>query len=174
MSAIDACLDRARRYASGFTKGHLPAAPAGAMAVLTCMDARLDPAALLGLEEGDAHVIRNAGGIVTDDALRSLAISQSLLGTREVMVIQHTRCGMLASSDQVLADAIEEASGTRPPFTLGSFGHLEEEVRRSVARLRGSSLLPRRDAIRGFVYEVETGRLRELETAGALDADPDG
>lgn len=165
MSAIEGCLERAERYASRFDEGDLAAAPAREIAVLTCMDARLDPAALLGFEEGDAHVIRNAGGIVTEDVLRSLSLSQCVLGTREVMVIQHTRCGLLASSDKVLADAIERAVGVRPPFALESFEDLEAEVRGSLARLRGSPLLPHRDAIRGFVYDVETGRLREVSSA---------
>lgn len=166
MSAIDGCLERAERYASRFDKGDLAPAPAREIAVVTCMDARLDPAALLGLEEGDAHVIRNAGGIVTEDVLRSLSLSQCVLGTREVMVIQHTLCGLLASSDEILADAIERAAGVRPSFALESFEDLEAEVRGSVARLRESPLLPHRDAIRGFVYEVETGRLREVALDG--------
>jgi carbonic anhydrase len=142
------------RYAAGFAKGGLPMPPARKFAVVTCMDARLDPAKFLGLEEGDAHVIRNAGGIVTDDALRSLVISHHLLGTEEVFVIGHTDCGMLTFSDE----EVQERLGTDMP--LHAFPDLEGRVAESVRTVRESDLLP--DRVTGFVYEVETGRLREV------------
>jgi len=142
------------QYASGFTKGELPMPPARKLAVVTCMDARLDPAKFLGLGEGDAHVIRNAGGIVTDDALRSLVISHNLLGTEEVLVIGHTDCGMLTFRDE----DVQAKLGTDIP--LHAFPDLEARVAESVQAVRGSDLLP--DRVTGFVYEVETGRLREV------------
>ena len=142
------------RYAAGFAKGDLPMPPGRKFAVVTCMDARLDPAKFLGLEEGDAHVIRNAGGIVTDDALRSLVISHNLLGTEEVLVIGHTDCGMLTFTD---AD-VQEKLGTDMDFH--AFADLEARVAESVAAVRASDLVP--DKVTGFVYEVETGRLREV------------
>jgi carbonic anhydrase len=142
------------RYASGFQKGTLPMPPGRKFAVVTCMDARLDPAKFLGLEEGDAHVIRNAGGIVSDDALRSLVISHNLLGTEEVLVIGHTDCGMLTFTDA----EVQQQLGTDIP--LHSFPDLEGRVQESVQAVRESGLLP--DAVSGFVYEVETGRLRPV------------
>jgi carbonic anhydrase len=126
------------------------------------MDARLDPARALGLEEGDAHVIRNAGGSVTDDAIRSLLISQRLLGTSEIVLIHHTDCGMLGFQDDEVAAAIEADTGIRPPFALGGFADLEGDVRQSIARVKASPFLPATRSVRGFVYEVETGRLREV------------
>jgi carbonic anhydrase len=126
------------------------------------MDARLDPNAVLGLQEGDAHVIRNAGGVVTDDAIRSLAVSQRLLGTEEVVVIHHTGCGMLTLNDDEFKRSIQEEVGIKPTWSAESFGDLDEDVRQSVARIRASPFIPRKDSIRGFVYEVETGRLREV------------
>ena len=120
------------------------------------------PSDFLGLESGDAHVIRNAGGVVTDDVIRSLAISQAALGTREIMVVQHTACGMLAPDDDDLADTIEAAAGHRPEMPLGTFAELDASVRSSLIRLRASSLLAHRDGVRGFVYDVETARLREV------------
>jgi carbonic anhydrase len=126
------------------------------------MDARLDPNAVLGLQEGDAHVIRNAGGVVTDDAIRSLAISQRLLGTEEVVLIHHTGCGMLTFDDDEFKRSIQDEVGIKPTWSAESFGDLEEDVRQSVARIRASPFIPRKDSIRGFVYEVETGRLREV------------
>jgi len=162
MSAIDACLENAEKYASGFTAGELSPIPDTRVAIVACMDARLEPAALFGLREGDAHVIRNAGGVVTEDVIRSLTISQRVLGTREIMVIHHTDCGMTKFSATELRDAIESQSGVRPRFAMKTFADLEGQVRRSVARLRESPFLPQRRAIRGFVYEVATGRLREV------------
>ena len=163
MSETDRLLEHNARYAAGFDKGDLPSQPATRVAVVACMDARLDPARALGLEEGDAHVIRNAGGVVTDDAIRSLAISQHLLGTEAIVLIHHTRCGMLSVEDEQFADTLEAASGSsRPEWPARGFRDLDEDLRDSARRLRASPFLPRTDRIRGFVYEVETGRLREV------------
>jgi carbonic anhydrase len=130
--------------------------------VLACMDARLDPARILGLEEGDAHVIRNAGGVVTEDALRSLVISQRLLGTREVVLIHHTDCGMLTFRDDDVKDSILADTGLRPSFALEAFGDLEQDVRQSIRRIEASPFVPDKDAIRGFIYDVKTGKLDEV------------
>jgi carbonic anhydrase len=162
MSTTDDLLRNAQAYADNFDKGDLPLPPARKVAVLACMDARLDPNAVLGLQEGDAHVIRNAGGVVTDDAIRSLAISQRLLGTEEVVVIHHTGCGMLTFDDDEFKRSIQEEVGIKPTWSAESFGDLDEDVHQSVARIRASPFIPRKDSIRGFVYEVETGRLREV------------
>ena len=162
MSTTDDLLRNAQSYADSFDKGDLPLAPARKVAVLACMDARLDPNAVLGLQEGDAHVIRNAGGVVTDDAIRSLAVSQRLLGTEEVVVIHHTGCGMLTLDDDEFKRSIQEEVGIKPTWSAESVGDLDEDVRQSVARIRASPFIPRKDSIRGFVYEVETGRLREV------------
>jgi carbonic anhydrase len=126
------------------------------------MDARLDPARVLGLEEGDAHVIRNAGGVVSDDALRSLAISQNLLGTEEIVLIHHTDCGMLTFTDEEFAGRLEQETGERPDWPVHTFSDLEQNVRDSIERIQSSPFVPRTDNVRGFVYEVETGRLREV------------
>jgi len=136
--------------------------PTRRTAVVTCMDARIDIFAVLGLHLGEAHLIRNAGGIVTDDVLRSLTLSQLRLGTREVLIAHHTDCGLCGLDDAAVADDLEAASGTRPPFAFGGFTDLDESVRTSVARVRAAAYLPHRDAVRGFVYEVATGRLREV------------
>jgi carbonic anhydrase len=149
-------------YVSTFDKGDLPLPPARKLAVLACMDARLDPAKVLGLNEGDAHVIRNAGGVVSDDALRSLAISQNLLGTEEIVLIHHTDCGMLTFTDEEFASKLEQETGERPEWRAHAFPDLEQSVRDSIERIRNSPFLPRTDKVRGFVYEVETGRLREV------------
>jgi carbonic anhydrase len=162
MSTTDDLLRNAQAYADSFDKGDLPLPPSRKVAVLACMDARLDPNAVLGLQEGDAHVIRNAGGVVTDDAIRSLAISQRLLGTEEVVLIHHTGCGMLTFNDDEFKRSIQDEVGLKPTWSAESFGDLEEDVRQSVARIRTSPFIPRKDSIRGFVYEVETGRLREV------------
>jgi carbonic anhydrase len=162
MSAIDICLDHNARYAARFSKGNLPASPARRIAIVACMDARLETGALLGLEEGDAHVIRNAGGVVTDDVIRSLTISQRLLGTREIMLIYHTDCGMLTFTDGELRDAIAKETGVRPSFAMEAFSHLESSLRQSITRLQESPFLPHKDAVRGFVCEIGTGRLREV------------
>jgi carbonic anhydrase len=162
MSTTDDLLRNAQAYADSFDKGDLPLPPARKVAVLACMDARLDPNAVLGLQEGDAHVIRNAGGVVTDDAIRSLAISQRLLGTEEVVLIHHTGCGMLTVNDDEFKRSIQDEVGIKPTWSAESVGDLDEDVRQSVAQIRASPFIPRKDSIRGFVYEVETGRLREV------------
>ena len=162
MSVTDTLLENNRSYAASFDKGELPLPPARKVAVLACMDARLDPARVLGLEEGDAHVIRNAGGVVTDDALRSLAISQNLLGTEEIVLIHHTDCGMLTFNDDDFADKLESETGSRPRWHAHAFHDLEQDVRESIQRIREDPFVPRTDSLRGFVYEVETGRLREV------------
>jgi carbonic anhydrase len=150
------------RYAAAFSGGELAPAPRLKTAIVTCMDARIDPARILGLEPGDTHVIRNAGGVVTDDVIRSLAISQHELGTREILVIQHTRCGLLGLDDEALARQLEQAAGSRPPWPAGGFSDLEASVREGTGRLRDSPFLVERDRVRGFVYEVESGRVREV------------
>jgi carbonic anhydrase len=155
-------LEANRSYAESFDKGDLPIPPDRRFAVVTCMDARLDPARFLGLEEGDAHVIRNAGGVVTDDEIRSLAISQRLLGTEEIVLIHHTDCGMLTFSDDDFKRSIQEDTGIKPEWAAEAFGDLDEDVRQSIARIKASPFIPRKDGIRGFVYEVETGKLREV------------
>ena len=162
MSVTDELLANNEAYASQFDKGELPLPPAKKVAVVACMDARLDPARVLGLEEGDAHVIRNAGGVVTDDEIRSLAISQRLLGTEEVVLIHHTDCGMLTFSDDEFKRSIQDETGIKPEWAAEAFGDLDEDVRQSIARIKASPFIPRKDAIRGFVYEVETGKLREV------------
>jgi carbonic anhydrase len=149
-------------YVSTFDKGDLPLPPARKLAVLACMDARLDPAKILGLDEGDAHVIRNAGGVVSEDALRSLAISQNLLGTEEIVLIHHTDCGMLTFTDEEFASKLEQETGERPEWRAHAFPDLEQNVRDSIERIRNNPFLPHTDKVRGFVYEVETGRLREV------------
>ena len=138
--------------------------PATRVAIGACMDARLETGALLGLKEGDVHVIRNAGGVVTDDVIRSLTISQRLLGTREIMLIHHTDCGMLTFTDAELKSEIQKETGIQPPFAMEAFSDLEEDLRHSIARIIASPFIVHKDAIRGFVYEVETGRLREVES----------
>jgi carbonic anhydrase len=162
MSVTDDLLRNNEAYAEAFDKGDLPLPPARGVAVVACMDARLDVHKILGLEEGDAHVIRNAGGVITDDEIRSLAISQRLLGTREIILIHHTDCGMLTFSDDELKQQIQEDVGIKPHFSMESFSDLEEDVRQSKARIQASPFVPRKDSVRGFVYEVETGRLREV------------
>jgi carbonic anhydrase len=162
MSVTDELLDNARRYAAGFDKGGLPMPPARHIAIVACMDARLNPYGLLGLQEGDAHVIRNAGGVVSDDVIRSLTISQRLLGTREIVLIHHTDCGMLTFKDEVLKAQIEAEIGIRPPFALEAFSDEELDVRQSLNRIAASPYIPHRDQVRGFVYEVASGRLHEV------------
>jgi carbonic anhydrase len=165
MSNTDDLLANARRYAEGFDKGGLPVPPARKVAVVACMDARLDPAAVLGLAEGDAHVIRNAGGVVTDDAIRSLAISQRLLGTEEVVLIHHTDCGMLTFSDDGFRHQIEQDTGIRPPWAVEAFSDLDADVRQSMARIHASPFVPLKTSVRGFVYDVGDGTLREVPPA---------
>ena len=162
MSVTDELLNNNAAYAASFEKGDLPLPPARGVAVVACMDARLDVHKILGLEEGDAHVIRNAGGVITDDEIRSLTISQRLLGTREIVLIHHTDCGMLTFSDDELKAQIHEEVGMKPHFSMESFSDLEEDVRQSVARIQTSPFIPHKESVRGFVYEVESGRLREV------------
>jgi carbonic anhydrase len=162
MSVTDELLTNNQRYAESFDKGDLPLPPAKGVAVVACMDARLNIYGMLGLQEGDAHVIRNAGDVVTDDEIRSLAISQRLLGTREIILIHHTDCGMLTFTDDELKAQIQEEAGIKPHFPMESFSDLEEDVRQSIARIQASPFIPHKDSVRGFVYEVETGRLREV------------
>ena len=165
MSVTDELLRNAENYAAAFDRGDLPLPPAKKVAVVACMDARLLPAKVLGLEEGDAHVIRNAGGVVTDDEIRSLAISQRLLGTEEIILIHHTDCGMLTFTDDAFRQSVQEETGIKPPWAAEAFDDLEADVRQSIARIRASPFIPRTDSVRGFIYEVETGRLREVAAA---------
>jgi carbonic anhydrase len=162
MTATDDLLKNNEAYAAGFSKGDLPLSPATRVAVVACMDARVVPSRILGLEEGDAHVIRNAGGVVTDDEIRSLSISQHLLGTEEIILMHHTDCGMLTFTDEEFHRRLEQETGERPAWAVECFADLEGDLRRSADRIRSSPFIPRTDAIRGFVYEVETGRLREV------------
>jgi carbonic anhydrase len=162
MSQTDELLKNNEEYASKFDKGGLPLPPARKVAVVACMDARLNPSYLLGLEEGDAHVIRNAGGVITDDEIRSLAISQRLLGTEEIILIHHTDCGMLTFQDDDFRRQIQDETGIKPPWTAETFSDLEEDVRQSKARIETSPFIPRKDSIRGFIYDVDTGRLQEV------------
>ncbi|HWT92809.1 MAG TPA: carbonic anhydrase [Solirubrobacteraceae bacterium] len=162
MSTTDELLKNAEAYAAEFTKGDLPLPPARKVAIVACMDARLLPSKLLGLEEGDAHVIRNAGGVVTDDEIRSLAISQRLLGTEEIVLIHHTDCGMLTFTDDDFKRQVQDDTGIKPEWAAESFTDLDEDVRQSAARIKASPFIPRKESVRGFVYEVETGKLREV------------
>jgi carbonic anhydrase len=163
MSELPAILEANERHAAGFAKGELPVPPARRLAVLTCMDARLDPAKALGLEEGDAHIIRNAGGRASDDAIRSLVISQQLLGTREVLVIHHTDCGMLTFTNEQLRDRLRRELGAdAEAVDFRPFADLEASVREDVETIRSSPLVSRDVAVRGFIYDVRTGRLREV------------
>jgi len=162
VSAIDDFLANNATYAEQFTKGSLPMPPARQIAVVACMDARLETGALLGLVEGDAHVIRNAGGVVTDDVIRSLTISQRLLGTREIMLIHHTDCGMLTFSDDDVKQQILDDTGVKPPFAMEAFADLDVDIRQSLARIESSPYILHKQHVRGFVYEVESGRLREV------------
>jgi carbonic anhydrase len=162
MSRTDELVGNNAKYAASFAKGDLPMPPGKKIALVVCMDARLETGRLLGLQEGDAHVIRNAGGVVTDDVIRSLVISQRLLGTREIALVHHTDCGMLTFTDDALKDAIAAETGIRPSFAMESFSDLEQDVRQSIARIKASPLIPHRDQVRGFVYDVRNGRLKEV------------
>jgi carbonic anhydrase len=162
MSAIDEVLARNAAFQEEFANAALQRAPARHIAIVACMDARLDPKGALGLAPGDAHIIRNAGGVITDDAIRSLVVSQRKLGTREIMLIHHTDCGMLNLDEAEFADEITRDTGDKPDFAFHGFANLEDSVRESMQTLLACPFLPHRDAIRGFVYEVESGRLREV------------
>jgi len=162
VSTTDELLRNNQDYAASFASGDLPMPPGKQVAVVACMDARLNVYGLLGLREGDAHVIRNAGGVVSDDVIRSLAISQRLLGTREVILVHHTDCGMLTFKDDAVKADIEAETGLRPPFALEAFADPEQDVRQSIARIKASPFVPRTDAVRGFVFDVRTGTLQEV------------
>ena len=162
MSAIDQLLENNERYSESFEGGDLPIPPAKKIAIVTCMDARLSPYVMLGLHEGDAHVIRNAGGVVTDEEIRSLAISQNLLGTEEIILIHHTDCGMLTFSDDDLAQKLQDATGETPEWSAHAFPDLEGDLRDSIQRIKDSPFIPNKDSVRGFVYDVHTGRLSEV------------
>lgn len=159
---IDELIANNTRYADGLAPVHLPVEPQRRLAIVTCMDSRLDVFAALGLENGEAHVLRNAGGVITDDVIRSLAISQRRLGTREVMLIHHSDCGMQKVTDDGFRAELQAATGTAPAFAIESFTDLDADVRQSLLRARRSEFLLHRDAIRGFVYDVDTHRLREV------------
>ncbi len=165
MTATDDLLRNAQAYAAAFDKGHLAMPPATQVAVVACMDARLNPAGILGLSEGDAHVIRNAGGVITDDVIRSLAISQRLLGTREIILIHHTDCGMLTFKDDEVKAQIEADTGLRPSFALEAFPDVDKDVLQSMARIAASPFVPHKQHVRGFVYDVKSGRLNEVKAA---------
>jgi carbonic anhydrase len=162
MSVTDQLLENAKAYAAAFDKGDLPLPPARKVAIVACMDARLNLYALLGLSEGDAHVIRNAGGVITDDQIRSLAVSQRFLGTEEIMLIHHTGCGMLTFSDEVLRDQLRAETGITPPWAAETSGDLDTDVRHSLARIQASPFIPVKSSVRGFVYDVQDGTLREV------------
>ncbi|MFK0246510.1 beta-class carbonic anhydrase [Amycolatopsis azurea] len=161
MSVTDALLANNADYAARFS-GPLPLPPAKHVAVLACMDARINVYGVLGLQEGEAHVIRNAGGVVTEDEIRSLAISQRLLGTREIILIHHTDCGMLTFTDDAFKKSIQEDVGVKPSWAAEAFGDLDEDVRQSIERIKNSPFIPEKDSVRGFVFDVATGKLNEV------------
>jgi carbonic anhydrase len=161
MSVTEELLQNNAAYAESFEKGDLPLPPARGVAVVACMDARLDVHKILGLEEGDAHVIRNAGGVITEDVIRSLTLSQHALGTREIVLVHHTECGLQTTDDVSFADAVEQATGRRPPWAARTFTDVDDDVRESIRLIQESPYLLSRE-VRGTVYDVETGRLREV------------
>jgi carbonic anhydrase len=161
MSKTDEFLANNRRYAESFG-GQLAMPPSAHTAVVACMDARMNVYGILGLKEGESHVIRNAGGVVTDDEIRSLAISQRLLGTREIILIHHTDCGMLTFTDDSFKRSIQDETGIKPPWAAEAFTDLDEDVRQSVARIKASPFIPHQEAVRGFVFDVATGKLNEV------------
>ena len=162
MSTTDDLLRNAETHAASFDKGDLPIPPAHKLAVLACMDARLNPYGILGLQEGDAHILRNAGGVVSDDEIRSLAISQRLLGTEEIILIHHTDCGMLTFTDDEFKRAVQDDVGIKPEWAAEAFDDLDADVRQSVARIKASPFIPHKDAVRGFVFDVATGKLNKV------------
>jgi len=168
MSVTDELIRNNENYARSFKKGDLAMPPSRRVAVLACMDARLDTHKILGLEEGEAHVIRNAGGVATDDAIRSLVISQRLLGTQEIILIHHTDCGMLTFKDDDVKGKIESEVGIRPAFALEAFASPESDVLQSIARIQASPFIPNKSSVRGFVYDVKTGRLNEISAAARV------
>lgn len=163
METIEELLENNRAFAGSLPESHLDVRPTRRLAIVTCMDSRLDVFAALGLGDGEAHVLRNAGGVITDDVIRSLAISQRRLGTREVMLIHHTDCGMQTLTDDGFRAELQGATGVAPAFAIESFADVDVDVRQSILRVRRSEFLPHRDAVRGFVYDVDTHRLREIE-----------
>ena len=165
MSSTDQLLKNADAYAATFDKGDLPIPPGAKVAIVACMDARLNPYGILGLTEGDAHIIRNAGGVITDDQIRSLAISQRLLGTEEIILVHHTDCGMLTFSDDGFREQIRVDTGIRPPWAAEAFDDLDGDVRQSIARIQASPFIPNKSSVRGFVYDVHDGTLREVQPA---------
>ena len=168
MSVTDELIRNNESYVKSFAKGHLPLPPAKGVAVLACMDARIDVHKILGLEEGEAHVIRNAGGVATDDAIRSLTISQRLLGTKEIILIHHTDCGMLTFKDDDVKKKIESEVGIKPSFALEAFDNLEDDVKQSIARIEASPFIPNKKSVRGFVYDAKTGRLNEVHAKAGV------
>jgi carbonic anhydrase len=162
MNVIDELLANNKAHAASLQTGHLDVNPSRRVAIVTCMDSRLDVFAALGLQDGEAHVLRNAGGVITDDVIRSLAVSQRRLGTREVMLIHHTDCGMQKLSDDELRAELQAATGVAPAWAIESFTDLDADVRQSLLRVRRSAFLPHRDVVRGFVYDVDSHRLREV------------
>ena len=162
MSTTDALVAANAAYAASFDDGDLPIPPARNVAVVACMDARLDPAAILGLANGDAHVIRNAGGVITDDAIRSLVISQRLLGTTEIVLLHHTDCGMVTFTDDAVKAQITADVGIRPHFALEAFPDVHDDIRQSIARLRANPFIPHTNNVRGFVYDVADGTIEEV------------
>jgi carbonic anhydrase len=162
MSATDELLANNATYAASFDNGDLPLPPGKRVAVVACMDARLNVYGALGLREGDAHVIRNAGGVITDDEIRSLAISQRLLGTEEIILIHHTDCGMLTFTDDQFKRTIQDEVGIKPEWAAEAFSDVDEDVRQSIARINASPFIPNKHSVRGFVYDVTTGALREV------------
>jgi carbonic anhydrase len=165
-STIDELLENNHTFAGSLPAGHLDVRPSRRLAVVTCMDSRLDVFAALGLGDGQAHVLRNAGGVITDDVIRSLAVSQRRLGTREVMLIHHTDCGMQTLTDDGFRAELQQATGVAPAFAIESFTDVDADVRQSILRVRRSAFLPHRDRVRGFVYDVDTHRLREVLVEG--------
>ncbi|HVW48283.1 MAG TPA: carbonic anhydrase [Solirubrobacterales bacterium] len=174
MGVIDDLVANNEAFAAELEERHLPVEPSRRLAIVTCMDSRLDVFAALGLGDGEAHVLRNAGGVITDDVIRSLALSQRKLGTREVMLIHHDDCGLQKVSDDGFRDELREATGVAPAFAIESFVDVEADVRQSILRVRRSAFLPFRDSVRGFVYDVDTHALREVvvePTPGGGDPD---
>ncbi len=162
MNAIDELLANNQAFATSLPTGHLDVRPSRRLAIVTCMDSRLDVFAALGLRDGEAHILRNAGGVITDDVIRSLAVSQRRLGTREVMLVHHTDCGMLTLTDDGFRAELQQATGLAPAFAIESFSDLDADVSQSVRRVRRSAFLPHRDLVRGFVYDVDSHHLREV------------
>ena len=176
MDTIDSLLENNKGFADGLTARHLDVEPQRHLAIVTCMDSRLDVFAALGLGDGEAHILRNAGGVITDDVIRSLAVSQRRLGTREVMLIHHSGCGMEKVTDDGFRAELQEATGIAPAFAIESFTDVEADVRQSILRVRRSDFLPHRDAVRGFVYDVDTHARREVtaeEPGGGPESERD-